>query len=83
VEDRLTLLAKLPKGAYQTVALARWCFPFSEAKPFPGAVVYFKEWGIWNALDEEMGMCAVRSMRAAHGEKRGLWRGSCAIFFRG
>ncbi len=80
VEDRLTFLAKLPRGPYQTVALARWCFPFSEDNPFPGAVVYFREWGIWNALDEEMGMCAVQSMRAAYGENRGLSEAPAQVF---
>jgi len=80
VEDRLTFLAKLPKGPYQTVALARWCFPFGEDWQFPGAVVYFREWGIWNTPDEEMGMCAVQRMRAAYGESRELTEAPAQVF---
>jgi hypothetical protein len=80
-EERLTFLIKLPNGPpYKAVALARECFPFAEGKPFPGAVVYFREWGIWNTLDEEMGMCAVRKMRAAYGENRGLSDAPAQVF---
>jgi hypothetical protein len=79
-EARLTFLAKLPKGPYQTVALARWCFPFAENEPFPGAAVYFREWGIWNELDDEMGMCAIRRLRAAHGESRELSSAPAQVF---
>lgn len=62
------------------MALARWCFPFSENRPFPGAAIYFREWGIWNDLDEEMGMCAIRRMRTACGESRGLSEAPVQVF---
>ena len=81
VEDKLTFLVKLPKGPpYQAVALARWCFPFTQKEPFPGAVVYFREWGIWTDLDEETGMCAIRRMRAAYGEGRELSEAPAQVF---
>ncbi len=81
VEDKLTFLVKLPKGPpYKAVALARMCFPFTEGKQFLGAVVYFREWGIWNSLDEEMGMCTVQKMRAAYGENRGLSEAPAQVF---
>jgi hypothetical protein len=80
-EAKLTFLVKLPKGPpYKAVALARECFPFSEGKPFAGAVVYFREWGIWNNLDEETGMCAVLRLRASYGEKRGLSETPAHVF---
>jgi hypothetical protein len=70
--DRFTFLVKLPKSAYQTVALARWCFPFDQDGPFSGGMVWFKEWGIWDYVDEETGMSLLQKFRASAGERRAL-----------
>lgn len=35
-------------------------------------MVWFRDWGIWNELDEETGNLTLQRLRAAHGETRPL-----------
>jgi hypothetical protein len=78
---RHSLLVKLPDRASRILALARWCFPdCSEGRAFPGAMVLFREWGIWNEADEEMGMRVFSQMRACLGESRQLMETPGHIF---
>lgn len=70
--ERQSFLIKLPDSPYRTVALARLCFPVRDETPFSGAMVWFREWGIWAEMDEETCMFVVQRLRGAHGETRPL-----------
>src|SRR5580692_9792767 len=70
--DRYTFLVKLPKSGPQLVALARWCFPFNQDGSFPGAMIWFKGWGIWNDVDEAAWMKLLERFRASSDEHRTL-----------
>src|ERR1051325_8459418 len=70
--EPLSFLIKLPDNPYRGVALARMCFPGRVNSPFKGAMVWFREWGVWNKVDEETGMQTVQRLRAALGETRPL-----------
>jgi hypothetical protein len=65
--ERYSFLIKLPTSPYKAVALARTCFPFNDQRTFRGAVVWFREWGIWNEMDEDTGMRIVQRLRDAFG----------------
>lgn len=69
---RYSFILELPKQSSRVVALARSCFPFGEEEAFLGATVWFRDWGIWNELDEEVGLRIAVQMRAALGETRSL-----------
>lgn len=70
--ERYTFLIKLPGTPYRAVALARLCFPISYESPFQGAMIWFRDWGTWNEMDEETGNFTVQQLRAAQGETRPL-----------
>jgi hypothetical protein len=78
--ERQAFLIKLPDKPYRAVALARLCFPSSYEAPFQGAMIWFRDWGIWNALDEETGDFILQRLRAAHGETRPLIEAPGHIF---
>src|SRR5262245_53093469 len=67
-----SFLIKLPDSAARTVALARMCFPFGDGVTFQGAMIWFREWGIWSEMDEETGLQAVKRLRGALGETTSL-----------
>jgi hypothetical protein len=80
--ERYSFLVKLPGRPSQVLALARCCFPFSDNDgSFQGALVWLRDWGIWNEADEEMGKRVIVQMRAGYGESRAL-ADAQAIFFQ-
>ena len=80
VAERLTFLLKLPDKPSRAIALARLCFPFSSETPFQGAMIWFRDWGIWNEMDEETGSLTLERLRTAHGETRPLREAPGHIF---
>jgi hypothetical protein len=80
---RHTFLVKLPDTPYRAVALARLCFPRSYEAPFHGAMIWFRDWGIWSDVDEATGMFTLQRLRGAHGETRPLIEAPGHIFTGG
>lgn len=79
--DHHSFLVKLPDRPSQVLALARWCFPDSnEGRSFQGAMIWLRDWGIWNEPDEEMGTRIIGQMRGALGENRELAEAPGHIF---
>jgi hypothetical protein len=71
--DHHSFLIKLPDRSSRVLALATWCFPFSNHDDsFQGALVWVRQWGIWTEAVEEMGMRVISQMRAGFGESREL-----------
>src|SRR5712664_1905238 len=78
--DHHSFLVKLPDCPSRVLALARWCFPSNKGPSFEGAMVWLRDWGIWNEGDEEMGMRVIGQMRAALVESRELTEAPGHIF---
>jgi hypothetical protein len=79
--DHHSFLVKLPNRPSRVVALARWCFPSSDYyDSFQGAMIWFRDWGIWNEADEAMGARVIGQMRAGLGENRDLMEAPGHIF---
>src|SRR5260370_2859818 len=74
--DRHSFLVKLPDRPSRVLALARWCFPplayDNYENSFQGAMIWFRDWGIWNEADEKMGARVIGQMRVGLGESREL-----------
>lgn len=66
---RHSFLLKLPELPYRSVALARMCFPGTHEESFKGAMVWFRDWGIWNEVDEATAMYVIKQLRETHGQK--------------
>jgi hypothetical protein len=77
-----SIVLKLPSPPYKSVALARICFPNAFQEPFQGAMVWFRDWGIWNEADEETAMYVIERLRQAEAEKRPLMEAPGHIFSR-
>jgi hypothetical protein len=78
-----SFLVKIPDRPSQLLALARWCFPSSDYDSFQGAMIWFRDWGIWNEADEKMGARVINQMRACLGESRELMETPGHIFSDG
>lgn len=50
---RLSFTVKLQESPYRVIAFARSCFRVDEEVPFDGAMIWFRDWDIWNREDEE------------------------------
>ncbi len=71
--DHHSFLVRLPNRSSRVLALARWCFPSSDYdNSFQGAMIWFRDWGIWNEADEKMGARVIGQMRGDLGESREL-----------
>jgi len=69
---RFNFTLKLPGEPYRAVALARSCFLVHDEDSFHGAMVWFRDWGIWDNVDEETFEQTLRRLRADLGERRSL-----------
>lgn len=58
----------LPEKPYRLVGLADALMPYSEALPFTGALLWIRQWGVWNETDEKIGSRVMEVVRRIHGE---------------
>lgn len=65
-EERRCIAVELPEKPYQLVALANALLPYTDVAPFKGAVVWFKQWGVWSELVERVGLRVMELMRQVH-----------------
>ncbi|HUY15518.1 MAG TPA: hypothetical protein VMX16_18090 [Terriglobia bacterium] len=69
-ESRRCIAIELPTKPYELVALANALLPYSEASPFQGALLWIRQWGVWNELVERAGFRVMEIMRRLHGDAR-------------
>jgi hypothetical protein len=65
-ESRSCIAIELPSKPYELVALANSLLPYTVEVPFGGALLWIREWGIWNELVERAGLRVMQLMRRAH-----------------
>ncbi|HTV58668.1 MAG TPA: hypothetical protein VMJ93_07330 [Verrucomicrobiae bacterium] len=70
--SRHCLAIELPDKPYELVALANALLPYSETVPFRGALLWIRQWGVWNELVERAGFRIMEVMRSVHGDARRL-----------
>ena len=71
-QPRLSFTVKLQDAPYKVVAFARSCFGVDNESPFEGAMIWFRDWGIWNLVDEETFNQTIQLLRTDLGERRPL-----------
>jgi hypothetical protein len=69
---RHCISVELPEKPYQLVALANAFLPYTETVPFHGALLWIRQWGVWNKLVEQSGLRVMEVMRLIHGDTRPL-----------
>jgi hypothetical protein len=77
---QFSFTVKLQESPYKVVAFARSCFLFDENVPFEGAMIWFRDWGIWSREDEETFSQTIQMLRANLGEHRPLMDAPGHIF---
>jgi len=70
--ERRCIAIELPEKPYQLVALANALLPYGESVPFQGALLWIRQWGVWNELVERVGFRVMEATRLIHGEKKPL-----------
>ena len=68
--SRRCIAIDLPEKPYELVALANALLPYSEATPFRGALLWVRQWGVWNDLVERAGFRVMEMIRRASGDPR-------------
>lgn len=69
-ESRRCIAIELPEKPYKLVALANTLLPYSEAAPFRGALLWIRQWGVWNELVERAGFRVMEMMRRVNGDTK-------------
>lgn len=69
-ESRRCIAIELPEKPYELVALANALLPYSAAVPFQGALLWVRQWGVWNELVERAGFRVLEMMRRLQGDTR-------------
>ncbi len=69
-QSRRCIAIELPTKPYELVALANALLPYSESVPFQGALLWVRQWGVWNELVERAGFRVMEIMRRLHGDAR-------------
>lgn len=77
---RHCLAVTLDEKPSRIIALANYLLPTWKDAPFQGALLWFKEWGIWDDYTETTGLRIVNEMRRGLGEERQLIEAP-ALFF--
>ena len=74
VHERGCLAIELPEKPYQLVSLANALIPhdYDESAPFQGALLWIRQWGVWNELVERVGLRIMEVMRRSPGGSRPL-----------
>jgi hypothetical protein len=62
----------LPEKPYKLVALANFLLPYSTVDPFRGALLWIRQWGVWDEFVERAGFRVMELLRCTHGETRSL-----------
>src|SRR5262245_57552494 len=70
--ERHCIAIELPEKPYQLVALANALLPYSGSSQFQGALLWIRQWGVWNDLVEGTGFRVLELMRLTHGETKSL-----------
>jgi hypothetical protein len=70
--ERRCIAIELPEKPYQLVALANALLPYTESVPFQGALLWIRQWGVWNEFVERAGFRVMEVMRRVHGDSRPL-----------
>lgn len=71
-ETRHCIAIELPEKPFQLVALANSLLPYSDALPFQGALLWIRQWGVWNEQIERAGFRVMEMMRRSYGDARSL-----------
>lgn len=66
--SRHCLAIEPPDKPYELVALANALLPYSETAPFRGALLWIRQWGVWNELVERAGLRVMEMMRRVSGD---------------
>ncbi|HXZ12793.1 MAG TPA: hypothetical protein VEG64_10395 [Candidatus Sulfotelmatobacter sp.] len=66
--ERHCIAIELPEKPYQLVELANTLLPYGESVPFQGALLWIREWGVWNELVERVGYRVLELTRRLHGQ---------------
>jgi hypothetical protein len=80
--ERLCIAIELPEKPYQLVALANELLPYTQSVPFQGALLWVRQWGVWNELVERVGLRVMEVMRDFHGETRPMEEAPALLFDR-
>jgi hypothetical protein len=81
-QERRCIAIELPEKPYQLVALANDLLPYTQSVPFQGALLWIRQWGVWNELVERVGLRVMEVMRRAHGETRPMGEAPGLLFDR-
>jgi hypothetical protein len=66
--ERHCIAIELPEKPYQLVALANALLPYTQSVPFQGALLWIRQWGVWNELVERAGFRVMEITRRVHGD---------------
>ena len=69
-QSRCCIAIELPTKPYELVALANELLPYSESTRFRGALLWIRQWGVWNELVERVGSRVMEMIRRASGDAR-------------
>jgi hypothetical protein len=78
--DRRSITMGLPKEPHQLVYLTSLFVSRNESTPFKGALLWIREWGVWNRLVEIVGFRITETMRHAHGEAKSVREAPACVF---
>jgi hypothetical protein len=70
--ERRCIAIELPEKPYQLVALGNALLPYAESVPFQGALLWIRQWGVWNELVERAGLRVMEIVRGIHGDSTPL-----------
>lgn len=70
--ERRCIAIDLPEKPYGLVALANALLPYTESVPFQGALLWIRQWGVWNEFVERAGVRVLEIMRRIHGDTESL-----------
>lgn len=70
--DRRCIAIDLPEKPYTLVALANALLPYGQSAPFEGALLWIRQWGVWDELVERAGLRVMEVTRRIHGITRPL-----------
>ena len=80
VRQRRCIAIELPEKPYQLVALANALLPYTESVPFQGALLWIRQWGVWNELVERAGFRVLEVMRLIRGDRTPLEKAPGFLF---
>lgn len=70
--ERRCIAIELPEKPYKLVYLANALLPYTESDPFQGALLWIRQWGVWNEWVERVGLRVIEVMRLIRGDTKSL-----------